>query len=210
MTSNRNVVKTTALFAFFLLVLCAGGTVKAAHTQLPNGVWRVYLTKPPVLVTQQTPVWCWAASLSALFATYGHPVDQRRIVATYFPPPGVTTGPPWVMRDALNRSWVDDNGKAFTISSAIYNAYPPAGPFNVDNASIVRALDQEVPVFYGDATHAMILVQADYYPTPGQPNIIGAFAADPYPNPITHEAWLRPLSPQELFGFFAGVPVSVK
>jgi hypothetical protein len=180
--------------------------VNGAKAQLPNGVWRVYLSHRIPIVTQQTPVWCWAASLSALFGAFGHPVDQRRIVATYFPPPGVTTGPPWVMRNALNAVWVDDNGKKFQVQSAITNLYPPQGPVQVNNSDIINALENEVPIFYGDTTHAMILVQADFIPTPNGPNILAGWAIDPFPGPTGQAYGFRQLQPNELRALFAAIP----
>jgi hypothetical protein len=35
----------------------------------------------PQLVQQQCPEWCWAASASMIFASGGHPTDQKKIVA---------------------------------------------------------------------------------------------------------------------------------
>src|SRR5205823_6000717 len=133
-----------------LVTVSICSSVQGARIQLANGVWRVYLSRQVPVVRQETPVWCWAASLSALFGYLGHPVDQRRIVFKYFPPPGITPGPPWVMRDALNSNWVDDNGLPFQVRSAVTNLYPPVGPRQVENPQIIKALEDEIPVFYGD------------------------------------------------------------
>lgn len=209
MTSQSNGLRRLVCLILLASVLLVVSTqASAAHMQLPNGVWRVYLSRQVPIVTQRTPVWCWAASLSAVFGYYGHPVDQTRIVARYFPPPGITTGPPWVMRDALNTTWVDDAGNTFSVSSPITNLYPPQGPMQVSNVDIIRALDNEIPVFYGDTTHAMVLVQTDYVIGPdGMPNIIGGGAVDPYPNPATGAAWgFRPLQPNEMRALFAALP----
>jgi Papain-like cysteine protease AvrRpt2 len=201
----RHFVSVLLLSAVLLVTAQAAN---AAHTQLPNGAWRVYLSRQVPIVRQETPVWCWAASLSALFGYFGHPIDQKRIVARYFPPPGITSGPPWVMRDALNTTWVDDQGNSFKVSSPITNLYPPAGPTQVNNVDIIRALDNEIPVFYGDTTHAMVLVQADYFIAPdGTPQIVGGGAVDPYPNPMTGFAFgFRPLQPNEMRALFAAIP----
>ena len=78
------------------------------------GVCRAYISQKPVTpIQQQTPVWCWAASLSMLFGYYGHPLNQATIVTHYFGGPIAVSGPPWVMRDALNRTWTDDLGRTF-------------------------------------------------------------------------------------------------
>lgn len=206
--NNRKFVRASCCAVVTIASLAMGLVAQGAHAQLPNGVWRVYLSRQVPVVRQQTPVWCWAASLSALFGYFGHPVDQRRIVARYFPPPGVTTGPPWVMRDALNTTWIDDAGKTFTISSAVTNLYPPVGPMQVGNPNILQALDGEVPVFYGDATHAMVLVQADFVGPIMNPRILGGVAVDPYPNPVTGLAFgPRPLQPNEMQAMFAAISV---
>jgi hypothetical protein len=190
-----------------ILILSVCPRADGARTKLSNGVVRVYLTRQVPIVTQQTPVWCWAASLSALFGYFGHPVDQRRIVARYFPPPGITTGPPWVMRDALNSPWVDDAGVTFRVTSLVTNLYPPSGPMQVANPDILRALENEIPVFYGDRTHAMVLVQADFLETPGGPTILGGGAVDPFPNPATGAAYgFRLLQPNEMTALFAAIP----
>ncbi len=100
-TSIKNVL--SIVFWSLLLMVGLPPNLMAAHKDLGNGFWRVYISKnlvPPG--PQQTPVWCWAASLSNLFGYYGHPVDQQRIATRYFPPPIVTTGPPIVMMNALN------------------------------------------------------------------------------------------------------------
>ena len=208
MTTLNHLRRIVCLVLLGSIFLISSRATNAAHTQLPNGAWRVYLSRQVPVVTQQTPVWCWAASLSATFGYFGHPVDQKRIVARYFPPPGITTGPPWVMRDALNTTWVDDAGQTFQVRSAVTNLYPPAGPAQVNNVDIIRALDNEIPVFYGDTSHAMVLVQADYFIAPnGMPQILGGGAVDPYPNPMTGVAFgFRQLQPNEMRALFAAIP----
>jgi len=53
-----------------------------------------------------------------------------------------------------------------------------------------------------------VLVQTDYVVGPDNlPHIIGGGAIDPYPNPMTGQAWgFRPLQPNEMQGFFAAIP----
>lgn len=183
----------------------------AAITQLPNGVIRVYISNRPIApVAQDTAVWCWAASLSALFGYFGHPVNQERIALRYFPNGPVRTGSPMVMSDALNTVWLDDSGQRFQIRSGITDLYTPTGRREVSNLEIVRALNAEIPVFYGDRTHAMVLVQADYVPSPAGPQIRGGWAIDPWPKPGTREAiGFRQLQQGELQAFFVGIPVAV-
>jgi hypothetical protein len=199
-----------------MLIVASSSLGRAAEQCGPLGC-RVFITNPIRPVMQQTPVWCWAASLSALFGAFKHPVDQKRIVARYFPPPGITTGPPWVMADALNTKWVDDNGTSFQISSMITDNYSgPMAPHQVNNAMILNAIKNEIPVFYGDKTHAMIIVQADYQMGPFGPQIIAGGALDPYPYslfpfcpPAPYDCngpGFRNLQPNELIGMFVAIP----
>jgi hypothetical protein len=173
-------------------------------------------------VPQDNIVGCWAASLSALFGDFGHPVSQDRIRQRYFPPGVISTSPPAVMINALNTTWTDDSGHNFRITSAITNLYPPGaaqGPIRAANADVVNALTNETPVFYADLTHAMVLVQADYGPSPvGQPAILGAGAIDPAPRqrgPLGQPCYplaatgFRPLQRNELAGMFVGVPLRI-
>jgi hypothetical protein len=81
---------------------------------------------------------------------------------------------------------------------------------------IVNSVANEVPVFYGDQTHAMIIVQVDYAPTPLGPQILSGGAVDPYPFDLRPYCppppyacvgpGFRNLQPQELIGLFAAIP----
>jgi hypothetical protein len=198
----------------------------AAIGHFPNGVVRAYISNRPVIpVAQDNIVGCWAASLSALFGYFGHPVSQDRIRLRYFPPGVIRTGPPWVMMDALNTTWTDDSGNNFRIKSLITNFFPspyppyaPQGPTQAGFGDIVKALANEMPVLYGDRTHAMVLVQADYVSPYNQIEILGAGAIDPAPQLCPPWAMpcnslvatgFRQLQQNELSLMFVGVPVSV-
>jgi uncharacterized protein (TIGR03437 family) len=164
---------------------------------------RVYISKQLVpVIAQQTPVWCWAASLSMLFGYYGHPVQQDRIVERYFVLPLPVTGSPLVMKDALNSTWTDDTGKMFQVTSAVTDLYSGLA-LQVTNADVVNALANEKPVYYGDDTHAMILVQVDYFdnPPPLQPTIVAGWVIDPWPLSLG----FRQLQPNELSARFLAV-----
>jgi hypothetical protein len=151
---------------------------KYARNSDAFGQCLVYLSRRPVpVIAQQTPVWCWAASLAMLFDYYGHPVAQSRIVSSYFALPIAVTGSPWLLRDALNTTWTDDNGRQFRVSSRITDRYT-GSLFQVTNADVLNALANEQPIFYGDATHAMVLVQAAYTNTPIGTNVTAGWAID--------------------------------
>ncbi len=160
----------------------------------PFGNCRVYLSRRPVtVIAQQTAVWCWAASLAMLFDYYGHPVQQARIVSRYFLAPIPVTGPPWVLTQALNTTWTDDNGRQFRVRSRITDRYT-GSLFQVSDTDVLNALAADQPVFYADATHAMILVQADYTNSPFGPYVRAGWAIDPWPLSLG----FRQLQPHEL------------
>jgi hypothetical protein len=189
----------------FLALLLVGGTVSVTHSAGwcdATGFCRAYISKNPVPVAaQETPVWCWAASLEMLFAYYGHPVSQSTIVTRYFGAAVPVTGNPWVLSDALNNTWVDQNNRQFRVSSRITDRYYGTRS-EVNNTDIIAALKSETPVFYADTTHAMILVQADYYPVYGVPYIVGGGAIDPWPATLG----FRLLQQNELTALFVGIP----
>jgi len=195
----------------------------AASAPIGGGVTRAYISHQLATVPQDNIVGCWAASLSALFGAFGHPVNQDRIRLRYFPTGMISTGPPAVMMDALNTTWTDDYGRNFRITSAITNLFPPnapQGPIQVRNSDIVSALTNETPVFYADLTHAMVLVQADYVSQGfGQPIILGGGAIDPEPRscppfgtpcfPLVATGF-RQLQRVEMIGMFVGIPLRIE
>ncbi|MFM9776217.1 papain-like cysteine protease family protein, partial [Streptomyces galilaeus] len=63
--------------------------------------------------TQQASEWCWAASISMIWAFYGHPVAQSEIVTNAFGELVNQGGQPWQIFQALNGQRVDDNGVGF-------------------------------------------------------------------------------------------------
>lgn len=167
----------------------------------PFGNCRVYLSRRPVtVIAQQTAVWCWAASLAMLFDYYGHPVQQSRIVSRYFLAPIPVTGPPWILTQALNTTWTDDNGREFRVRSRITDRYT-GSLFQVSDNDVLNALAADQPVFYADATHAMILVQADYTATPFGPNVRAGWAIDPWPLSLG----FRQLQPHELLATYLAI-----
>src|ERR1700730_13092296 len=164
------------------IIIMAGLTaIRLWSAQYCQGPYcRAYISKHPVpQIAQQTPVWCWAASISMLFGYYGHPVQQADIVARYFGSPVPVEGPSLVMKDALNTTWQDDNGKWFRISSRVTDLYSQSA-YQVTNSDVVNALAHEQPVYYGDQTHAMILVQVDYVQGPNGPLISEGYVIDPW------------------------------
>lgn len=139
--------------------------------------------KTPQVVKQACPYWCWAASISMIFACHNRPVDQRRIVATVFGGSLVcTTGDPRAITDLLSRSWVDDHGRSFRSRvTAAYNFF--AGIDLIDNAFIASNLHANMPLLYCNKHHAMVQVTFDFmappFGPPQEPMSVGVL--DPWP-----------------------------
>lgn len=131
--------------------------------------------------TQSKSEWCWAASISMVFAFHGHPVEQERIVREVY---GTTVNLPVlagaVIAAQINRRWVDDNGETFRSRlRAAFDAQ--AGVIAVNNAAIVTAILKGWPVIVGTAGHAVVLTSVVYQVLADQVNIIGAGVFDPWP-----------------------------
>ena len=132
--------------------------------------------------TQHMSEWCWAASISMIFSFHGHPVSQERIVKeVYGADVNMPSGYGALMAALLNRSWTDDDGEGFRARlTGVYDA--AAGVGLVNNAMLVRELDQNRPVLVGAAGHAVVLAMMEYTKTFGRINQItrcGVF--DPWP-----------------------------
>lgn len=130
---------------------------------------------------QANTLWCWAASISMIFAYHGHEVPQQQIVQTAFGGSVNLPGQPHQIVQLLNRQWQDAQGKTF--SSRIDGIFGPMFGFGgaLSNADIVNALQQNRPLLYCNMSHAMMLVQVNYLPTPPVPNIQAALVVDPWP-----------------------------
>jgi hypothetical protein len=131
--------------------------------------------------TQYQSQWCWAASISMVFAHYGHPVSQARIVSdVYGSPVNMPAQAGIVIAQQLNRAWVDDNGATFT--ATLTGAYDfDAGVAALTNQQIVGELAAERPLVLGNKTHAVVLTAVQYFETPQGPNIVSGGVFDPWP-----------------------------
>lgn len=191
-------------FVLGSLGLTISATAHAAQTGMgnptPQGTpQRVWVQNPP-LVRQDCPEWCWAASISMIFAAHGHLVPQEVIVQRVFgglvcaaAPNGLT------MAQALSGSWTDARGVTF--QSHVVAAYDQmAGVNAINNNFIVNELSNDRPLLYANTHHAMVLTAVDYFATPMGPNVVAAGVLDPWPaSPAFH-----PLSPPEVFPAFSG------
>jgi hypothetical protein len=130
--------------------------------------------------TQQASQWCWAASISMLFAFNSHSVAQPRIVQEAY---GSVVNMPAVgsvMAQTLNRAWTDDNGRTFY--STLEGAFDPAAGINtLNNAQLISELDQNRPYVIGTNGHAMVVTSMTYYQTSYGPYVVDVSVFDPWP-----------------------------
>ncbi len=130
---------------------------------------------------QKESQWCWAASLSMIFAFYGYDVPQEAIVtAVYGRLDNLPAKSGATITAELNRDWADAHGKQFQVQmQGLYDL--DAGILGLNNAQIVDALQSERPLLMGNATHAIVQVSAAFIPTPMGPNVVNCGFIDPYP-----------------------------
>ncbi len=208
--NRRDFIASAAAFAFSTM----------AHAQncqrTPYGqVCRAEVNMPQLIAainTQRCPEWCWAASISMIFAFYGHPIDQTEIVRqTYGNVVCFPAGTTRTIGNDLSRSWTDVAGRRFT--SRVVAAYDPANGINaINNDIIIRELQTNHPLLYCNTQHAMVNYGVDYIPTPMGPNVRAVAVVDPWPtSPRVHGLTAPEMMPAHLGGrmnFLASVRVS--
>ena len=125
--------------------------------------------------------WCWAASISMVFAYYGHPISQQRIVSeAYGAPVNMPAVSGFLIAQALNRVWIDDRGRQFKASlKAAFDAQ--SGVEAINSAVIVEALANGHPLVVGARGHAMVTTAVYYISTPNGPGILNVGVFDPWP-----------------------------
>ena len=125
--------------------------------------------------------WCWAASISMLFGYYNHPVSQERIVAEAYG--GVVNMPAvsgFVIAQALNRHWTDDNGQDFDSTlTAVFDAQ--SGVAAINNNEIVQTISNGDPMLVGAAGHCTVATAVRYVPTMYGAQILGVGVFDLWP-----------------------------
>jgi hypothetical protein len=147
-----------------------------------------------VFATQQDSAWCWAASIANLFAYYGYPVSQARIVSeVYGAPLNMRSGDYSNLARLLHRSWRDDRGRPFT-SSLLAALDVPNGIDTMTNDHIRDALNANTPLVVGTTQHAMLVVGMHYTESNGRVSQVHAVRVfDPWP-----ETGYRNLSAAEM------------
>lgn len=161
---------------------------RICNSFVPSGFIKI----PASQSDQYQSEWCWAASISMVFRYYHHPVSQERIVKEMYGRIENVPAEPWTMLQALNRSWVDDNGQRFSSKST---------PGRTNIIAAAQDLANDKPLIIGTLGHAMVLTylqyRANYLLTPFGPQlgpsvITNAVVRDPWPG-----NGRRSLSPQE-------------
>jgi hypothetical protein len=126
---------------------------------------------------QMMPEWCWAASISNIFAYYGHPVRQDRIVqAVYGRVVNLPALAAQVVAGQVNHPWVDDHGVTFQSHlTAAYDAQ--AGVLAINNFYIIDQLRQGHPLLVCNTHHCMVITAVDYNPV----QVLQVWVFDPFP-----------------------------
>jgi len=96
---------------------------------------------------------------------------------------------------SLDRQWQDDDGNDFSVS--INNLFSPElGVLTLTNGDLARQLENENPVIYCTAQHAMVLTSMSYVGS----QVVEAWVMDPWPG----NGGLRRLTPAEMIPFPLG------
>lgn len=129
-----------------------------------------------IYAAQTQSEWCWAASISMIFAYHGHRVSQQRIVKEAY---GTVVNMPGnypAMLGSLNQDWTDDNGGSFSVSTESLFA-PELNQTSLTNADLIQQLEADTPVLCCNLSHAMVLTAMKYIGG----NVVEAWVMDPWP-----------------------------
>ena len=132
-------------------------------------------------VVQEQPQWCWAASISMIFAHHGYSVPQEEIVKDGY---GAVVDRPapsgQAMTRALSRAWVDGKAKPFRGIAVATDAF--AKQFQVSEHKVLAELTDGRPLLLGALRHAVVLVELKYEKSArGNVRIVGGTVIDPAP-----------------------------
>ncbi|HYI31531.1 MAG TPA: papain-like cysteine protease family protein [Bradyrhizobium sp.] len=131
---------------------------------------------------QQEPnsVLCWAATIAMICGWHGRAVHHHNIVRQTFG--GIVNAPadPITLINSVNRLYVDDQGKQFSLSSRVWSVLH--GIANLDNAGIIQELSANRPLVVCNMSHMMVLVGVSA--PAGTMNINQGWVADPAVNGV--------------------------
>jgi hypothetical protein len=128
----------------------------------------------PLAVLEQTdPAWAFPACIAAIFRHRGHPISAARLVdETWGSLRRMPGRPASIVRD-LNRSWLDDEDRAFSAATTI---------FTPDVTTAARELGEDRPVLLAAGTHAVVLDGLTWFEDAlARPRLASATIADPLP-----------------------------
>lgn len=147
----------------------------------PWGRLRRAFVAHPQIVRQNCALWCWAASISMIFAAHGRQVSQERIVDEVFGARVCApSGDAVTIARAMSRPWLDDFGRP--LNARVVAAYDAmANHLSIDNRVIVGELAANRPLVYCNRSHAMVLVSLDFWETPQGLQPVAAGVLDPWP-----------------------------
>lgn len=146
-----------------------------------------------ILVAQEKPQWCWAASIAMVFAHYGHEVSQEGIVRQQFGEAVDRAVSGGEMTSLLEGAWRDGKGRPFATNAVV--AQSPDKRPGPAHQIMVSELGRQRPLVIGVAGHAMVLVRVEYdrLAHDGAIRITGGTVIDPVPGRgvrrlLAHEA----------------------
>lgn len=134
---------------------------------------------------QEESQWCWAACVAMVFAHHGYRVSQTRIVQeTWGDIYNLPAQPQHILMN-LNRPWVDDYGRRFSIQGSTFTS---------NAMTAAQDLARGIPLIIGSGPHAMVLTAVSYRRhMSGNGQLLSAIVRDPWPG-----RGKRFLIPQEL------------
>lgn len=148
---------------------------------------------------QQTMVTCWAASLVNYLRFYGADVDEGEIVLKTGA--GINAATPLMMQVSENNTYTDKaSGRPVQVTRTLTYDGLWHSINTMNNNTLIQMLKNEIPVYYADPNHAMVLVGITYLRTPLGPQIFDALLDDPATGIVRHPAGF-----QELIGMYAAV-----
>ncbi|MBB5337831.1 papain-like cysteine protease family protein [Tunturiibacter gelidoferens] len=198
MLNRRKFIFTGSALAISETMIGCSGLNSAGSTITTASVNILQLAQ--AITTQQCPEWCWAASISMIFAFYGHPVSQSEIVTGTYGGLFCTSANTTTIERDLTGSFIDDYGRHFTSQiTAAYDYYN--GVNDLTNAEIISELSNNHPMLYCNTHHAEVIYSASYLGSQDQPNIQEVDVIDPWPpNQRSHPLSISEMVPASLGG----------
>ena len=107
-----------------------------------------------ILVAQEKPQWCWAASIAMVFAHYGHDVSQEGIVRQHFGDSVDRAVSGGEITSLLESAWRDGKGRPFATDAEV--AQSPDRRPGPAHRMMVSELGRQHPLVIGVAGHEQL------------------------------------------------------